>query len=586
MYLTDATTESSRQRVLVMIRRSAINRAERAGMRRPTAAAIATPSPSTSDGRRTRRTRCDIHHMSVTLARDHAPRKGSSENRGARLLPPLAPRTNGRDARVDERIVRENGPRGPLRRPGKCTRGHGSEICIDPRGLQDRCGEVEPRRSAAGSRVIDPRRCSNSHEVGDHPGDVDGPCGLPTLVVDHAQRPPLASEPRDGARKARPVLPVKPSRADYERVATGVSHERLALGLRPAVRRPRVGGRRLGVRFGVFAVEDVVGRHMNEPHPSLSARPREPPSPGRVDGSRGIFVGFRLVHRGERGAIHDDVAVGDDRRQVAFDDVRLGARPAVHGLAASLEFCDHIAAEHAGRAHHTPRLDAHTGESSATGYADPEAEMAGADLGGRMDVTAMKVPGAWHVQTRQFDDARGTFLEWHKAAAIEQAWGRPFTVAQGNCSVSKAGVMRGIHYADVPPGQAKYVTCVRGAVLDVVVDLREGSPTFGTWDAVLLDDVGRSATLISEGLGHAFLSLEDHSTVMYLCSTPFTPEREHGIDPLDADIGIEWPTTGRDGSPLTVELSDKDRAAPSLKSARAAGSLPTWEQYLQIGTVP
>ena len=107
------------------------------------------------------------------------------------------------------------------------------------------------------------------------------------------------------------------------------------------------------------------------------------------------------------------------------------------------------------------------------------------------------------------------------------AVGHRLDLQQANCSVSAAGVLRGIHFADVPPGQAKYVTCVKGAVLDVAIDVRVGSPTFGTWDAVLLDDVDRRAVYLSEGLGHAFLSLEDDSTVLYLCSTGYSPGREH-----------------------------------------------------------
>jgi dTDP-4-dehydrorhamnose 3,5-epimerase len=109
------------------------------------------------------------------------------------------------------------------------------------------------------------------------------------------------------------------------------------------------------------------------------------------------------------------------------------------------------------------------------------------------------------------------------------------------------------------------------------VDIRVGSPTFGAWDSVLLDDVDRRGIYLAEGLGHAFLSLEDDSTVLYLCSTGYAPGREHGIDPLDPAIGIEWPTTARDGSPLTVQLSDKDRVAPGLEQARAEGLLPTLE---------
>ncbi len=193
-----------------------------------------------------------------------------------------------------------------------------------------------------------------------------------------------------------------------------------------------------------------------------------------------------------------------------------------------------------------------------------------------MTYRELTVPGAWEITPRQHGDPRGVFLEFFQEAPFTQALGHSFSLAQGNCSVSAAGVLRGIHYADVPPGQAKYVTCAKGAVLDIVVDLRVGSPTFGTWDSVLLDDVDRRAIYLSEGLGHAFLSLEDDSTVLYLCSTPFTPAREHGIHPLDPDVGIVWPTTARDGSPIVPQLSQKDLAAPSLAEAVGTGVLPVY----------
>lgn len=186
----------------------------------------------------------------------------------------------------------------------------------------------------------------------------------------------------------------------------------------------------------------------------------------------------------------------------------------------------------------------------------------------------LRVPGAWELTPRQFGDPRGVFLEWFKSSVFEEVVGHPLDLRQANLSVSAAGVVRGVHFADVPPGQAKYVTCPRGAVLDVVVDLRVGSPTFGTWDTVLLDDVDRRAVYLSEGLGHAFMSLEDDSTVMYLCSTAYDPAREHGIHPLDPDLAIEWPTTARDGSPVVPVLSDKDRDAPGLAAARDGGLLP------------
>ncbi len=191
-----------------------------------------------------------------------------------------------------------------------------------------------------------------------------------------------------------------------------------------------------------------------------------------------------------------------------------------------------------------------------------------------MTYRELAVPGAWEITPKLHGDPRGVFLEYFKADAFEQAVGHGLDLRQANCSVSAAGVVRGIHYADVPPGQAKYVTCARGAVLDVVVDIRVGSPTFGTWDAVLLDDVDRRAIYLGEGLGHAFMSLDDSSTVLYLCSTPYAPGREHGIHPLDPTIGIEWPTSDRTGRPLVPQLSEKDAAAPTLDEAAASGALP------------
>lgn len=191
-----------------------------------------------------------------------------------------------------------------------------------------------------------------------------------------------------------------------------------------------------------------------------------------------------------------------------------------------------------------------------------------------MQVRELAVAGAWEMTPRQHPDPRGVFLEWFTDPSLREAAGHGLSLAQANMSVSAAGVLRGIHVAEVPPGQAKYVTCVRGAVLDVVVDLRVGSPGFGTWDAVLLDDVDHRAVYLSEGLGHGFMSLEDASTVVYLCSSGYVPGREHGVDPLDPALGIAWPTTGRDGSALRPVLSDKDRDAPSLAQALEQGLLP------------
>ncbi len=190
-----------------------------------------------------------------------------------------------------------------------------------------------------------------------------------------------------------------------------------------------------------------------------------------------------------------------------------------------------------------------------------------------MGVESLGIEGAWLITTRIHGDDRGLFLEWFKEDPFVESVGHPFHLAQANCSVSARGVLRGIHYADVPPGQAKYVTCVKGRILDVVVDIRVGSPTFGQWEAVRLDEESRNAVYISEGLGHAFLSLEDGSTVVYLCSEPYAPTREREIHPLDPFVGIEWPLARNE-----MELSSKDSAAPSLIEAQAADSLPSFDQ--------
>jgi len=181
----------------------------------------------------------------------------------------------------------------------------------------------------------------------------------------------------------------------------------------------------------------------------------------------------------------------------------------------------------------------------------------------------LAVPGAWEISPELHTDDRGALFEWFTQQALTDATGRGLELRQANCSVSAAGVLRGLHFAEVPPGQAKYVTCVRGAVFDVAVDIRVDSPTYGRWASVLLDDVERRTVFLSEGLAHGFLALQDDSTVMYLCSTPYTPAREHAVCPLDPAIGIAWPLPSSQ-----LILSERDAGAPTLAQARAAGLLP------------
>ena len=192
-----------------------------------------------------------------------------------------------------------------------------------------------------------------------------------------------------------------------------------------------------------------------------------------------------------------------------------------------------------------------------------------------MQIRELKFPGSVEITPVAHGDDRGLFLEWVRVDKLAPHIGHDFTLAQANLSVSVRGVVRGIHYADVPPGQAKYVTCVHGAVLDYIVDIRVGSPTFGQWDAVRLDDVDRRAIYIPEGFGHAFVALSDTATVSYLVSSVYNPTIEHGINPLDEQIGLVFPPEA--GEPL---LSPKDVEAPSLAEALAAGALPVYDDVL------
>jgi dTDP-4-dehydrorhamnose 3,5-epimerase len=181
----------------------------------------------------------------------------------------------------------------------------------------------------------------------------------------------------------------------------------------------------------------------------------------------------------------------------------------------------------------------------------------------------LSIEGSLLVTPDVYHDTRGAFLELFRADLLEKVLGFWPRTAQTNCSVSRRGVIRGVHFADVPPGQAKYVSCVSGAIMDVIVDIRVGSATFGQWEGVRLDDENRHSVYIAPGLGHAFMAMSESATVVYLCSEPYAPGREHGIDPLDPDLGIEWPA----GIPPV--LSDKDTAAPSLAEAARDGLLPT-----------
>ena len=187
-----------------------------------------------------------------------------------------------------------------------------------------------------------------------------------------------------------------------------------------------------------------------------------------------------------------------------------------------------------------------------------------------MQIRPLTIPDAFEVTPRQYPDDRGVFLESFRGDQLAELVGHRPQVVQSNVSVSSRGTVRGIHFADVPPSQAKYVTALSGSLIDFVIDIRVGSPTFGQWDSVLLDTVDRRAVYLAEGLGHAFVALEDGTTSMYLCTAAYNPGREHGIHPLDAEVGLVFPQG------LEPLLSPKDAAAPTLAEALDQGLLPSY----------
>lgn len=185
------------------------------------------------------------------------------------------------------------------------------------------------------------------------------------------------------------------------------------------------------------------------------------------------------------------------------------------------------------------------------------------------------IEGLWTFTPVLRPDDRGVFLESFKDSVFAAAVGHRFDLRQMNISVSKKGTVRGIHFADVPPGQAKYVQCFEGRILDIAVDIRVGSPTFGQWEAVELDSQERRGLYLAEGLGHAFCALSESATVGYLCSEAYAPTREHGIHPLDRDLALPWPADANS------VLSPKDASAPTLVEAVASGLLPSHDACMQ-----
>ncbi|MEV5986230.1 dTDP-4-dehydrorhamnose 3,5-epimerase family protein [Streptomyces sp. NPDC052051] len=188
-----------------------------------------------------------------------------------------------------------------------------------------------------------------------------------------------------------------------------------------------------------------------------------------------------------------------------------------------------------------------------------------------MRIEETGIPGTYVIEPEHLPDDRGVFYESMRSDELERSAGVLFRPRQINYSVSRRHTLRGIHSVRIPPGQAKLVTCVRGALRDIVVDLRVGSPTFGAHRVTELDAASGRSVYVPEGVGHGFLALTDDTCVCYVVSTTYVPGTQIDINPLDPDLDLPWECAG---TPL---ISDKDAHAPLLAEALAAGLLPDFD---------
>ncbi|MFJ2609242.1 dTDP-4-dehydrorhamnose 3,5-epimerase family protein [Streptomyces sp. NPDC091279] len=194
-----------------------------------------------------------------------------------------------------------------------------------------------------------------------------------------------------------------------------------------------------------------------------------------------------------------------------------------------------------------------------------------------MQSRQLAVDGAFEFRPKIFTDERGLFVSPFQETAALQALGHPlFPVAQTNHSLSRRGTIRGAHYTLTPPGIAKYVYCARGRALDIVIDVRVGSPTYGRSETVLLDQEDFRAVYFPVGVAHAFVALEDRTVMSYMLSGEYVPENELALSVFDPVLELPLPT---DVDPV---MSERDLAAPSLEAAEKSGTLPEYRRCLEI----
>lgn len=189
----------------------------------------------------------------------------------------------------------------------------------------------------------------------------------------------------------------------------------------------------------------------------------------------------------------------------------------------------------------------------------------------------LAVSGAVVFTPEVFTDGRGSFVSPLQQSAVLDIAGAPaFPVAQVSYSASRRGVVRGVHFTRTPPGCAKYVYVPHGQALDIVVDLRIGSPTFGRWDSVVLDAHESTAVFLPVGVGHAFVARADHTIMCYLLSTAYDADNELAVSAFDPSLGLPIPVD------VIPTVSVRDSAAPTLDRARESGLLPDYATCLGL----
>jgi dTDP-4-dehydrorhamnose 3,5-epimerase len=188
-----------------------------------------------------------------------------------------------------------------------------------------------------------------------------------------------------------------------------------------------------------------------------------------------------------------------------------------------------------------------------------------------MKFSELNISGSWLIEFNKFEDNRGFFYESFRSDFISEKLKRKFEIKQTNTSYSSKGSLRGIHYALIPPSQAKYIQCQKGSIQDFVIDIRIGSPTFGKFQMIELNEKSTKAIFIEEGLAHAFVAMQDKTLVTYYVNQTYNPDKEKGINPFDKELNITWPN-------LDLKLSAKDEKEISLKEAKNLNLLPIYSE--------